>query len=268
MLSSEVATITPPMAEAWLARNKRNRHLAPWLVDRYAKAMGRGEWRLNGDPIRFDEVGDLLDGQHRLAAIVKSGITVESVVLRGIPAITQDTMDTGRKRTIADVLALRGEAHAIPLAAALNTLHKLETDAWRANATPTAQQALALLNSHPGLRASVPVGERTARRVPGLAGGITAALHYHFSGIDDAAEADAKDFFERLASGADLDEDSPILTLRRTFGRLHAERGHASAVRMTALVILAWNAYRDGRPLKLLRWSPGGSRPDSFPQAH
>jgi hypothetical protein len=30
--------------------------------------------------------------------------------------------------------------------------------------------------------------------------------------------------------------------------------------------IKAWNAYRSGETIELLRWSPGGAKPERFPE--
>lgn len=268
-LKSTVTLITPEMARGWLdATNNRNRHLSEALVVRYAEAMRRGEWQLNGDAIRFDEDNALLDGQHRLAAVAKSGIPIRSLVLHGVPSLAQDTMDTGRKRSIADVLAIRGEGHAITLAAALHILYRLESGEWAAGRTPTTQQALTLLKQHPDVRASLPVGDRVARHVPLLRSGVAAAVHYHVGQINDPnIEADRKQFFETIVTGAGLKVGDPVLVLRETLSRYKRDRAQLSAVRVTAFVIKAWNAYRDGQTISLLRWTSGGSHPESFPEA-
>jgi hypothetical protein len=264
----EVTVITPELADAWLEANTRNRHLSEPLVSRYAEAIRRGEWQLNGDPIRFDEEGVLLDGQHRLAAVAKAHIPIHSLVLHGVPALAQDTMDTGRKRSIADVLAIRDEGHATTLAAALHILYRLLTDEWGAGRTPTTQQALALLKQHPDLRASLPVGDRAARHVPLLRAGIAAAVHYHLGQIDDPnVDADRKQFFESLVTGAGLSVGDPVLVLRETLSRYNKDRAPLSAVRVTAFLVKAWNAFREGQRISILRWSPGGAKPEAFPKA-
>ena len=46
--------------------------------------MQDGKWRLNGKTICFDSTGRLLNGQHRLSAVVRSGVTLTTVVVRGL----------------------------------------------------------------------------------------------------------------------------------------------------------------------------------------
>jgi len=52
------------MARAWFELNIiNNRGIRPAVVDAYARDMAAGHWRLNGDPIRFNKKGQLIDGQ-------------------------------------------------------------------------------------------------------------------------------------------------------------------------------------------------------------
>jgi len=64
-------TITPQQARHWLEHNNNhNRHLNPTTVKKYASDMREGNWQMNSMPIVFSDTGQLLDGQHRLAACV------------------------------------------------------------------------------------------------------------------------------------------------------------------------------------------------------
>lgn len=71
-----IETVTPMKAARWLKRNIANRRVSPKVVRNYAGDMSRGEWLLNGEAIKFDRDGNLLDGQHRLGAIVHNGKSV------------------------------------------------------------------------------------------------------------------------------------------------------------------------------------------------
>lgn len=105
--------VTPEMAEHWLAsRNHHNRPLRPGVVRRYSDAMTRGEWRPHHQGIAF--AGDwLVDGQHRLAVIVRSGVTVELMVTHGVPLASQIAVDDHLRRTPHDAIALMVGMHDI-----------------------------------------------------------------------------------------------------------------------------------------------------------
>lgn len=70
--------------------------------------MAQKAWKMNGEAIKFSNTGRLLDGQHRLLACVESGCSVRTLVIRGLPEDTQETMDAGKSRTMANVLELKG----------------------------------------------------------------------------------------------------------------------------------------------------------------
>lgn len=101
-----VEIITPEVAQGYLARNKHNRAMRRGLVERYAESMKRGEWRATHQGIAFDASGYLLDGQHRLKAIIDSGCAVQMTVARDVETGSQLVMDDHAKRSASDALTL------------------------------------------------------------------------------------------------------------------------------------------------------------------
>lgn len=82
-----IELITPKLADEYLARNTNNyRKINHANVKKYAEDMKEGKWEENAEPISFSPSGVLLNGQHRLAAIVKSGVSVNMVVARDVDA--------------------------------------------------------------------------------------------------------------------------------------------------------------------------------------
>jgi len=107
MQSSSLETITPELAAKYLEHNK-NRRLQEGYAVRLANAMKEGEWRLTHQGIAFNCDGSLRDGQHRLRAIVISGIPQQFWVTRGVPEDAVLVMDTHKARSDADALTLSG----------------------------------------------------------------------------------------------------------------------------------------------------------------
>lgn len=142
LITRETLTITPRIAEEMLERNINNRNLRARHVEFLAGQMRRDEWEYLGDPIRFDKNGRLLDGQHRLKAIATTGIPQTLDVIRGLDPRTRDVMDTGTKRTAADMLRMDGYANHTVLAAATVVLHAYE-NGWlttsMSTVSPTAR---------------------------------------------------------------------------------------------------------------------------------
>lgn len=109
-----IELITPELAEHYL--NKRpnsqsaikQRNDSKKLVDRYAQDMRLEQFLFTGDPLRFNTLGEFVDGQHRAEAIIQAGTSELMVVIRGLEPETFSVFDTGRPRSFSDVLASMG----------------------------------------------------------------------------------------------------------------------------------------------------------------
>ena len=96
--------VSPATAERWLAKNTANyRALSADKVSMYARDMKNGEWKNNGETIKFYEDGTLFDGQHRLAGVVKAGVPVLMTVVWGISKDVK-ICDSGMNRTQLQML--------------------------------------------------------------------------------------------------------------------------------------------------------------------
>lgn len=129
--AASIIPVDPATAARWLDRNGANRNVRPVIVNKYATDMAAGLWCLTGAPIQFDANGTLLDGQHRLAAIVKSGVTVPMFVVEGLPVEAQPYMDIGAKRTVADQLGIAGYQNSATLASGARIALAWTTDQLR-----------------------------------------------------------------------------------------------------------------------------------------
>lgn len=103
---TEYVSITPQLAVEWLKSNTGNRRLSEPVVEAYASDMRAGAWKLTHQGIAFDASGRLIDGQHRLQAIVKAGFPVTMAVTRGLSASAQEVVDALKPRSISDQLGL------------------------------------------------------------------------------------------------------------------------------------------------------------------
>ena len=106
--AAEMVTVTPAAAAELLRRNTSNRKIRAAVVAKYASEIAHGEWRAVPAGVGIDERGVLIDGQHRLAAIVQSGIAAPMLVVVGFPRASQEKCDRHAKRTITDVMRLAG----------------------------------------------------------------------------------------------------------------------------------------------------------------
>ena len=269
-IQADMRIITPEVAQALLGRNTRNRVISSASLSTLRRALRNGEWRPNGEAVKIATNNDLLDGQHRLLAIVETGISMTTLVVTGLPPETQDTMDTGKSRSLRDILAIREEASPNGLAALVRRCALLEVfglatavSGFNSKSGLTIPEQLAWLERNPWVREYVNRGYRVAKHAP-LTGALAAFLMIQFDNID--AE-DSEFFWARTVDGVSLAEDSPIHALRRALDNLEKNvRGERSQRHIGALVIKAWNKYREGDPMRAVTFRSGGASPENFPE--
>jgi hypothetical protein len=104
----QIVNVTPALAREYLARNATNRRVRPGHVTALAAVMQAGQFQSTHQGLALNDQGDLVDGQHRLLAIVKSGVTVTMPVAYGVNAEHYGHLmiDVGMNRTTADVYAV------------------------------------------------------------------------------------------------------------------------------------------------------------------
>lgn len=102
-------TITPIGAERMLKHaNKNNRRISSKVVRTYAHDMKTGKWDEGScSPIVFNEDGILVDGHHRLHAVIKAGVPVKMLVVTGASR-DSSLYDRGKLRSTSDILKMRG----------------------------------------------------------------------------------------------------------------------------------------------------------------
>jgi hypothetical protein len=270
----ETVPVTVDMAEAWLATavDLPQRGMTKRRVLNYASAMQRGQWRVTHQAIAIDTDGVLIDGQHRLSAVISAGLPfVEMAVAFDVPRQTFDAIDVGLARTTASTLHIAGFTDANALSAAARSVLAYDSLAGTRR-VPHSDSRSAFTSIDVLDFLASPRGEVMAT-VGALSRGIAISLGrigtrtWMMAGFTILAETDPpesvwQEFTDRMHSGAMLAETSPILSFRRWVGAEHGyarvEPRNRSYVAMAGL-IKAWNAYSMGRDLSVIRFIPGRS---------
>lgn len=269
-LEIKIETITPEWAAKILASNNVvNRKLRTKTVTMIAKDIENGDYNgLNGETIKFGEDGNLKDGQHRLQAIVEADKSVEMIVAYNVPNESQITIDAGTKRNYADVLHMRGETETTQLAAIVRQVALKEAKLHFGEGRLISNlQMDRTLEKYPELRTITREVQKIyvtgGRLVPQSILGLCVWM---FSKID---EEDASFFVSRLHDGQNLQIGDPVYTLRKKLIQIREFEGHSPSQRLIlGMVIIAWNAFRDGKKIHQIRFKSGGSNPDPLPEPH
>lgn len=106
-MKTSIITVTPAMAQLFLNSNADfQRNLRIGEVKTLAAAMQRGEWVLTHQGVAFDSEGRLIDGQHRLHAIIMANMPQDMLVVEGVDPAAFKVLDIGAKRSTSDLLSI------------------------------------------------------------------------------------------------------------------------------------------------------------------
>ena len=237
--------ITPAIAREMLQYNTRNRPLSRGGVSRWVREMAAGNWEDSLTTLIFSDKGQLLDGQHRLHAIVQSNTTVNKALVRfGLPASSFDKIDVGSKRSNGDVFAIHGVSDPIIMASATKWIYLYGTEG-RMSSTSMSPANLDrgtlynLFTEATDLPLSGAVANLFRKnRVPTPS--IAAAAHYLFS----KNNREASDIFMRkVATGVGFSSlRDPAWKVREKL-----TREKLSTRDVMALMINGWNAHRSNK---------------------
>lgn len=245
----QIVKVTPEIAEAFLTQASANRRLNMGHVRTLTDSILRGEWKLTHQGIAFDETGALLDGRHRLSAIIEAKTPVEMLVVHGLTKDVLSVLDTGKRRSAADTLFSTGAKYLSLLSSTVRHVILFKTmpdHRWSgAQARVSNDRILAAYNDDKDMyEEAVTMGRELSKHL--FASPTAAALGY-FLTTEAAPAAEIEGWISGLKSGANLDPGDARLTLREV-PRDTRKRGSKRRMDMrdqVAIYIKAWNSWVD-----------------------
>ena len=264
--------ITPDVAAQYLSRNEGNRRLSEAHVKLLAGDMKRAGYLITGDTIKFDRTGRLIDGQHRLNAIVASGLAQKTLVVRGLDPMVQAVIDAQKRRSAADAISF---AFNTPNTTTVAAIARLDMSI-RATRNPTALSAArgtqvtntqviewvtenADVLDYARRAHSLANKSRDVRLSPTFGGWLW--LNFGRAAGDEKAD----EFFAPM-----LDRHKPFGIERTGVAPAHDPRyvfmqavnrfngDDRASLKPVVYGVKAWNLWRRGKELRLLRPTTGG----------
>ena len=253
--------ITPKVAQDLLTRNIIIRPLNLSTVSGYASDMVNGKWQSNGETIKISSDGEILDGQHRLHAIIRTGVTVKILVVNGLPKDSFKTIDTGMRRSSAQILGLSGKQHATIQAAIGRWLIIIETKTNDVSSrkSVTTQEIFDVLGRHPMVPhfASTISSNRAIRGLLPSGAGAAVVLAAEKYGQDIAEK-----FLAEFSDGQGLKKGDPAYELRERMIQNASRVAKLTTSTIVAITIKALRAYATNKSIGVLRWSPNEEWPE------
>lgn len=258
-IQSKLTLITPEMAAELLERNTNNRNVRESNVNQIAAAIMRGEWQVNGDSIRISKTGVLLDGQHRLHGIVKSGVAVLTMLVTGLDDDVFATIDRGTKRTTGDALSVIGYSNSNNLAALAVLLHVYKKTGSPYTGTldkPTTAQVIEMIQRNPDMRNAVSVAASSLWLKKHVSPSMAAFCYLIFNRSNTRK---CEEFFNKLQSGAGIESTSPVLHLREFLqGNKTNSKTKTTNFYKCALIFKAFKTFCENKSMKTLRITTEG----------
>lgn len=257
-ITYEEVMVGPELALKWLELNSPlNRPWKKGKVPMYARDMQNDAWLDTGESLKFNEQGELIDGQNRLRAVVLANKVIKFWVARDVPQEAMVAMDSGVSRTIADKLIIGGVTGVRMEVGSLVRWRLLWRNGfYNGNAGsqgPTHPEIIAAYRSNPmKWDGAAKRGRDLARSGLGQVRGAGMA-YLLFAEIDPDA---AITFTDDVLTGANLTEHDPALTARNRLARFRFDK--LGAPEQLAVYIRGWNARRANKTLKQLIISTEG----------
>lgn len=255
-----IETITPERAKRYLEHNKTNRALRLGRVNQYAIFMRRDEWLMTGDPLVFDKDGNLIQGQHRLAACVQADTPFTTAILRGADTECYAVLDSGLGRTVGDALRHAGLSNQNQVAAVgrlvLQWRYGLLGDGRKfSESILRTEQIEFCLNNRDRLADAALHGRHARLAIRGC--NPTAIGTFAFEALERDGDPERLTIFlEGFIGGAGLPSGDPRLALRNSIINYGHESPNSTVLLMNT--VKAWNRWVRGEKLANLKtWRAG-----------
>lgn len=265
-VKQKIMTITPQIAAEFLLKNNRNRPLKNENVEFIAHQLKTGKWKTGPDAIAFDFNDNLINGQHRCEACIKTGISFESNVMYNLEPDAYNTIDTGIKRSGGDALSSLGTSFPQVKAALIKMLllnkknNLVSQNEGSIKLKITNQMIVDFYNKNTyKVDVATKIGQDVYSAPNRLFSSATiGAFAYIFNEID---EQDTSLFFEMFKRGEGLSAKHPVLVLRNQLIKdLSSLKKYPNRIKYEWL-IEAWNAYRSSKNVTKLVAKGTGALP-------
>ncbi len=252
-LSVSLRRITPKEADRYLQTSERNRTINRARVLRYANDMRAGRWSA-ATMLIIDDQGHMVDGHHRMSAVVEAGVPVEMCVLTGLPKRSVPYIDTGRPRSAGDMLAfvegLDGVGQLKNKAVLARIVLKVRSGNF--GSMPGYDEIADFMLSN---RATVDEAYSFYSALKPLGGSLgTGAAAFLIIDKIGVGNAVFSRFSEQVATGEMIKSGMPTFALRNAiFANGKTGRGGTRQVDDVYYVLKAWKCFVEGTATQFLR---------------
>jgi hypothetical protein len=278
-MKTEIKKITPPIAKSLLKKNNMNRVINEQRVNEYARLMTGGLWKEDtGESIKMSVDNSILDGQHRLLAVIKSGVSLNFLFVLELEKEIFTVLDTGVNRTSGDIFHIAGVSQSNNYAAIITKYIALKsgmTAVLREGPQRTAGLSIKSMKYSKAELFSI-----YSNKIKFWDGVVSNSDHWRnqfqrtmtlseigglYAYFYDINHDSAFQFMDQLCSGVELNKTNPVRLLREKliFSKMNL-KFKLTPVQKLGLIYKTWNYFRKGESISVLRFS---REIDNFPVA-
>lgn len=235
-----------------LSKNTKNRRITRANVDFIKDEMINGRFMMNGATIVIAEDGTLLDGQHRLTALIEVGMRFDFIFVLNADKESFKTIDTGKNRCSADILSIEGVKNSHNVASAIRKI----MDEFRTKRKLSKNGTVKISNTEIFqyyLQNKYEIEESVDlcmslynNEIKVITPSAAAALLILFSREN---KQKAKSFIRELFKGEKEFESNAALTLRKRLLNYKIDGVRLDEANLRALCIIAFKAYKENRDI-------------------
>jgi len=236
-------------------RPKIQRPVQPQSIKAIAKDLINAEWENRWDPIRITSNGEMIDGQHRVNAFLKTDVYPQILLMTGFDLDVYVGIDTGGipKSMSQSFRLMNIKNYTTASAVAANLANYLSGEYL------SARVSLAdALQVYWPREEIIQFSIKEFRDLEGILSKSRKAF-LMTAGIEFIGKKKTVEFFRQVESG--IGKQGPLLFRKRMVANSNKARGKLSSQDVIALGIKAINAFADDTPIQVLKWAPGEKFP-------
>jgi hypothetical protein len=251
----KIKLVTPAIAKELLRTNKSNRVIQTGRVESYKRQMLEGLWKFNGETISISKDGMLLNGQHRLLAIIASGVSIQMIIVEGIDADAFSTIDQGMTRSAGQIFSMAGIKNANSMSSIVNQyLLVKDTKVVAGRTSKNLLNKNQLIECYSNKKALFDNAYHTSMKLYDSINRCikvvpTAVIICMLSEVD---EDYCNHFFNTLITPEYLSKNHPCFILRNTLMRHPKPEWRV----LYSHFIKSWNAFLRNQDIKILKYNP------------
>lgn len=261
--------ITPAYAKELLQMNVTNRRVRKPALNAYSRDMKAGKWKdETGELIKISKSNVLLDGQHRLLALIDANVSLYFHVASDVNDDVFTVLDTGKSRGGSDTLQVYGAKNYTRISAIIQSYHVLKRGNLSFKLTAGSQTKL---TNHSILEMYIEkesFWQEIGKKADSWYNHFSKILTYSTVGsfyalFYDINPDQAKEFFDQLCIPKHYPKNPTIIILNKKLIEDKISNRKITSAYRNAYILKTWNSFRSNKNIKILSYNP---EKETFPE--